>query len=82
MTFIRSPEVGMFISGSMAVIGFLAAGKLAQERWRRRGNWRADEKYRAFWNGRMLPMIVWLGGSIIILAAYIQDYRNQLMHGP
>lgn len=82
MAHISSPEAGMFICGSTAVVGFYAAYKLAQERWRRRRNWRTDEKYRVYWNSQILPMVVWLGGSLIILAAYIQDYRNQLIHGP
>lgn len=82
MTYIRSPEAGMFICGCMAAVGFYAAYKLAQERWRRRRNWRADQEYRAFWNSRILPLIVWLGGSLVVLAIYIQEYRDQLMHGP
>ena len=71
----------MFITGCMAAVGFYASFELVRERWRRR-SWRTDETYRAFWNKQILPIIVWLGGSLIVLAIYIQEYRDQLMHGP
>jgi hypothetical protein len=82
MTYIRSPEAGMFICGCMAAVGFYGVFKLAQERWRRRRNWTADAKYRAFWSSQILPMIVWLGGSLIVLAICVQEYHDKLMHGP
>ena len=82
MTYIRSPEAGMFITGCMAAVGLYASFELARERWIHRRTGRTDEKYRAFWNKQILPMIVWLGGSLVVLAIYIQEYRDQLMHGP
>jgi hypothetical protein len=78
MAYIRSPEVGMFISGAMAVVGVYAAVKMAQERWSRRD----DAQYRASWNKQILPMTVWLLASFVGLAMYIHDYYIQLMHGP
>jgi hypothetical protein len=82
MTIIRTPEVGMFISGSMAAVGLYAAFKMLQERWRRRRNWRSDEAYRASWNKQRLPLVAWLTCSLVVLAMNIHDYCNQMMHGP
>jgi hypothetical protein len=81
MTIIRSPELGMFISGAMAAVGVYASIKMLQERWDRRNRFN-DAQYRASWNKQILPMTAWLVASFVGLAKYIHDYYVQLMHGP
>ena len=76
MTYIRSPEAGMFITGSMAIVGFYGLSKILYARWRLR-NWWTNEKSRKFWK-QIGSLTIWLGGSLIVLAIYIQDYYRQL----
>jgi hypothetical protein len=81
MAYIRSPEVGMFISGAMAIVGVYASFKIIQDHWRRRQSWRL-EKYPMPWGKQVLPMAVWLLASFVGLAMYVKDYCTQLAHGP